>query len=208
MAGIVYVSAVGIYGTEYHLHNNLTHYPYQSIKTGNYTTLYNESDKVSKVRLDVHNSFLLNTESIYGNHLNLKFRPIKYLYLKADYRELLEILSNQSNEHLSLFHATLTYDRIRFPVFNLAYSIGANYMGSGVNKSGFTYGFNLESFAINNLSLYSEFLWSKINAQNVNTIELRASYHIKRWKLSLGYEYLRIAQPRYNFLTLGFGVYL
>ncbi|WP_075603471.1 hypothetical protein [Saccharicrinis aurantiacus] len=208
VAGVVYVSTVGLYGKEYHLHNSITKYPYIDFKTGNYISAIDGSDLVQKARIDIHNSFFANTESIYGNHLNVKFRPTKYLYIKADYRELLEVLPDRGNEHLSLFHATLAYDRIRFPIFNLGYSLGADYIASGVNKWGFTYGFNLESFAINNVSIYSEFLWSKINTQNVNTIELRASYHIKRWKFSLGYEHLRIANPQYNLFSCGFGVYL
>ena len=202
-----YYSAIGFYGGEFHLHNNLTQYPFYISREGNYTPRHEHSNAVKKWRVDITNNGLVSFDGTNGNHLNIKLRPIKYLFVSTTYRELWEKHKGKY-EHLSLFNFSANYDRLRFKNFNLGYSIGFNYMANEVNKIGYALGFNFEAFPINRFSLMGNFNWGAINSQNIKTFETGLAYHINKYKITCGYQHMQIASPCYNFLTLGIGVYL
>lgn len=204
--GVVYAtfySSIGNWENEIQLQNNLSTYPYEIPKTGNY--LSDESINQGLMRLDIGNKFLFGSHSIIGNHLKAKIRPIKQIYLQSDYYQL-EEYDNYSG--LAIFTFNLCYDRLRFERFNLGWTMGVNYIASEVKKAGFTYGLNAEWFIFNPLSLHNSMKWSTINHQPVNEFEIQCNYHINKYFISLGYEYLRIGSPHYNFLSVGGGIYL
>lgn len=101
----------------------------------------------------------------------------------------------------------MAYDRIRFKKFNLGWTLGVTYIGNDVQKVGFSYGLHTDVFAIKNISFNSAMIWSKINGLPVNSFEIRGKYHKKNYFFSLGYEYLKIASPNYNYMTVGTGFY-
>ena len=192
-----------------HLKNPLAKYHYF---VGESVNLQKQNDSIqygNLMRLDVENHFLYSNNNLFGNHLKAKFRPFQYFYIQGDYRELIEknaFTNKYSN--LSLFQFNVAYDRIRFKKFNLGWTLGATYVGNDVQKAGFSYGLHTDVFAIKNISFNSAMIWSKIDGLPVNSFEIRAKYHKKNYFFTFGYEYLKIAAPNYNFITIGTGVYL
>lgn len=202
---IIYVP-IGRYRVEEHLYNRQTVYPHVEPGIGNYTKYYNLDEK-NKFRIDISDQVLIANE-LYGNHLKVKIRPFQFFYIQADYFELIEPKTFESGfDNLSLFNFNFCYDRLRFERFNLGWNLGANYIGNGVNKFGFTYGLNLEAFFKPKLSLYSSIKGGFINGSPVDEFEVNLRYHHRRYFASAGYERLKIGSPIFNFFAFGGGVY-
>lgn len=200
--------AIGDYENEDHLESNLSPYPYFDNKSGNYIKYDESDDSNSKMRFDIENHFLYANNAAFGNHLKGKFRPFQYFYLQTDYRELMERDKfAKTTSNLSVFQFNLGYDRLRFEKFNLGWTLGATYMASGINKTGFSYGLHTDVFPLKKVSFNSAMIWSKINGLPVNTFEFRGKYHQKNHFFSMGYENLKIATPSYNYVTFGAGIY-
>lgn len=204
--GVIKYGLVGDYKNESHLHNNLNSYPYSINGKGNYS----ETDSLRKTnfRLDIEDHYLSGGNSYYGNHLDLKIRPSKIFYLKADYYELFNknIFTNQT-DRLSLYYYNFAYDRVRLANFNFGWTIGASYVGSGVDKAGFSCGLNAAYFLQKNLSVSIDSKWSSINQNPVNSLELKGKYFRKNFFGSLSYERLKIASPVYHLIGVGGGIY-
>ncbi len=208
IAFVTYYTTIGDYGGEYHLYNNLSKYPFYDKEAGNYTPKNQNSEAVKFWRIDIRNSVLIGFDNVYGNHLELKLRPVKYVFLSSSYRQLAEEYKEGKHSYLSLFNFSLNYDRIRSRYFNLGYSLGCNYLADEVKEASFALGFNYEIFALQHLSLLGDFNWSTRSGATLKTFELGAAYHVNRYKISCGYEHLQIGNPMYNFMTVGVGVYL
>ncbi|WP_395043564.1 hypothetical protein [Flavobacterium sp.] len=206
--GIFKYGFIGDYKNENHLNYNLTKYPYYNGKSGNFENAQMDSVSKNKARLDIENSFVYNSNSLFGNHLKAKIRPFQYLYFQSDFHQLFEINKiDNTNSRLSLFQFNLNYDRIRFEKFNFGWNLGATYVGNEVKKVGLAYGLNAEYFMNNNLSFSAASKWSQINNLPVNTLEFQSKFHKKNYFFSLGLEHLKIATPTYNFIALGGGIY-
>ena len=202
------VTLFGIYDVEDHLHNDLTKYPYHDAEAGNYYNPKFGEESVYVFRFDVKDKFIYKSNDLFGNHLEAKIRPANFIALQADYYQLYEfqkVAGTSSN--LSLFYFTIACDRIRLERFNLGWTLGASYIGSGINTAGFSYGLNAEFFLKKNISFLAGAKWSAINGEPVNAFEGEARFHKKSHFLSLGFERLKIATPNYNFITLGAGIY-
>lgn len=199
---------IGDYGNEKHLYSRLTKHPYFDGESGNFQKENDSIQNGNVMRFDVENHFLYSNNNLFGNHLKAKFRPFQFFYIQADYRELIEKNAFTNNfSNLSLFQFNVAYDRIRFKKFNLGWTLGVTYIGNDVQKVGFSYGLHTDVFAIKNISFNSAMIWSKINGLPVNSFEIRGKYHKKNYFFSLGYEYLKIASPNYNYMTIGTGFY-
>lgn len=199
---------VGDYNNEDHLYSSLSPYPFYNLKSGNYERTAVDSIGPPYGRIDIEDHFIYSYNKLYGNHLKVKGRPCQYLYFQGEWHQLFE--SNKvenTSDGLSLFHLNLCYDRIRFEKFNLGWSLGASYVGSGVNKAGFSYGVSAEYFMLQRISFAGSANWSRINGQPVNVFGLSGRFYKRRHFLSLGYERLKIATPNYNFISIGAGIY-
>ena len=209
--GFLYVSfysTIGDYRSENHLYNPLTKYPYFDTESGNFQIENDSIQYGNLTRFDIENHFLYSNNNLFGNHLKAKFRPFQYFHIQGDYRELIEKSAfTKEYSNLSLFQFNLVYDRIRLKKFNLGWTIGATYIGNDVQKAGFSYGLHTDVFALKGISFNSAIIWSKINRLPVHSFEFRTKYHKENYFFSFGYEYLKIASPNYNFITIGMGVY-
>lgn len=207
--GAVFIyGAIGDYGNEDHLSNDLTKYPYHE-GTGNYYNPKFGEGYIYVFRVDVKDKFLYHNNNLYGNHLDVKIHPFRHFYLTTDYYQLHERQKAAgTSDNLSLFYFNFAYDRIRFEHFNLGWTVGASYIGNDVKKGGFAYGLNAEFFLKKNISFQGSAKWSVINGQPVNAFELETRIHRKQFFMTLGYEHLKIATPTYDFMTIGVGIYL
>lgn len=206
---ITYYTAIGNYELEDHLHSNLTTYPFCNGKSGNYEHPDAVPAKAQFLRFDLDNQILYNSESLFGNHLKFKIRPMQFFYLQGDFIQLVEYNKyNKDYSNLSLFYFNACYDRVRFEKFNFGWTLGASYIGNEINKTGFSIGLNTEFFMVKNVSLYSSAKWSSINTSVVNEFEIQGKYYLGRFFVSLGYEHLKIGTSGFDFLSLGGGIYL
>ena len=207
--GVFKYGFIGDYSNEDHLYSSLTKYPFYNGKSGNYLGDENDTIKNRFFRFDLEDSFMYNSNNLYGNHLKAKIRPFQYFYLQTDFHQMYEFNKiYNTNNQLSLFHFNFGYDRIRLEKFNLGWTLGASYVGNEVKKAGLTYGLNAEYFMGNHISFLASGKWSKINTQPVNAFELKSKFHRKNYFFFLGYEHLKIATPTYDFISLGAGIYL
>lgn len=208
IGGVVYYGLLGDYGNEDHLYNDLTKYPYYEEEAGNYYKPKFGEGNVYVFRLDLKDKFMYNADHLFGNHLEAKMRPSHIFSLKADYYQLFEFLKLEGTSNsLSLFYLNFAYDRLRCERFNLGWTVGASYIGSGVNQAGFSYGLNAEYFLKKRVSFAAGAKWSRINGQPVNAYEAEVRVHKKSHFITLGGEHLKIAAPNYDFITLGAGIY-
>jgi hypothetical protein len=204
---LTYFSTIGDYKTEYHLHSNITKYPYYNKHSGNYESTDSNISK-NHFRFDVDNQFLYSNKNLIGNHFKLNIRPFQYFYLQGQYHQLTEHNKNDTYSNLSLFNIHLCYDRLRFEKFNFGWKLGMSYISNHVNRGGFSFGLDAEAFLIKFVSLYVSKQWSSINHVPVNQFEVAGKFHFKRYNVHLGYEHLKIGNPLYDFISLGAGVRL
>ncbi len=204
--GVIKYGLVGDYKNENHLHYNLNSHPFSQNGRGNYSKT--DSLRTKNFRLDLENQYLSGGNSFEGNHLEVNIRPSKKMYFKTDYFELFDknLFTNQT-DRISLFYFNLAYDRVRLPNFNLGWTFGASYVGSGVDKAGFSYGVNATYFLEHNVSVSIDTKWSSINQNPVNSLELKGKYFHKNFFGSLSYNRLKIASPVYNLIGIGGGIY-
>ena len=206
--GVFKYCIVGDYRNEHHLKSALTPYPFYNIKSGNFEKSDTLSGTKNKTRLDIENSFVYNSNTLFGNHFKAKIRPFQYFYLQTDFHQVFEFNKiDNTNSRFSLFQFNINYDRIRLEKFNFGWNLGATYVGNEIQKGGFAYGFNAEYFMDNRISVLVSAKWSSINSNPVNTFELQGKFHRKNSFFSLGLEYLKIASPTYTLVALGGGIY-
>ncbi|WP_187148216.1 hypothetical protein [Cytophaga hutchinsonii] len=197
---------IGNYENEGHLHNRLSKYPYCAPLNGNYAK--SRSDIHRNIRFDIEDHFMYSNQNLYGNHLKAKLRPFHYFYFQSEMFQLFEYnTSLKKHDNLLLYNLDFCYDRIRLERFNLGFTIGANYVANNVKKGGLAFGFNTEIFIAKPISLYSSIKWSGINGLPVNTFEVQGKYHQNIFFISIGYQRLKIATPKYHFAAIGLGAY-
>lgn len=203
-----YYVTIGNYSSEAHLSNYLAKWPYEDFYCGNYIALDGSEPDRRLGRVDFAEHVLFGDE-LMGNHLKARLRPIPWFYVQADYILLLEEQTESSGyNHLDIYNLNLCYDRLRFQNFNLGWMLGANILGSGVKKAGFTYGLSFEYFSPYRVSLYAAMRGSRINTRPLDQLEIYARYSAKRFTLDVGYEIIRLGAQDFHFLGVGGGFYL
>ncbi|MCW2118746.1 hypothetical protein [Flavobacterium sp. 7A] len=203
---VVKYGIIGDYKHEKHLLNTLTAYPYLLGNEGDYSG----KDRYSKTnfRIDLEDSFLYNSNTLYGNHFKAKIRPTELFYFQADARNLFEKDPiNQKNYNLFLADLAVCYDRIRFEKFNFGWKLGVSYVGNEVHTFGVAAGLNANYFMTNKISFSGSTKWSAINGRSLSSYELDAKYHKKNGVFNFGYEHLKIGTPTYDFVKFGAGIY-
>jgi len=204
---ITYYSTIGSYKTENHLHSPVTAYPYYNKQSGNYEKPDTTARKKSHFRLDAAYQFLYSNKNLTGNQFTINIRPFQYFYVQGQYRLLTEKVNNKK-QNLSLFNASLCYDRMRFEKFNLGWSAGVCYIADDVKRAGFSAGLNAEAFIIKPVSIYAYKQWGSIHRVAVNQFETGAKVHLHRFHINAGYQHVKIGSPLYDYGFLGVGVRL
>jgi len=197
---------IGDYNNEDHLYNGLTRYPYEYDEAGNYLRAV---DTVRRYvfRIDASDKYLHTNGFMYGNQLDVKVRPHEAFYLKMGYRHLFE--KNQATgktNDLAITDFSFAYDRVRTERFNLGWSIGYTHVFSGVNKGGINLGLNAEYFMRRRISFLGAAQWAWVNSQPIRNLELETRWHRKNFFIGAGYENIKIASSKFNFMTLGGGL--
>ena len=182
----------------------LTKHPYAKTNTGHYSYEWNDNTEIFTTTIS--NRLIYESNSIYGNHLNLDFRFLKRLELELDFLQLWEHNTNVPKNSLGIYTALAKYNRVRTERFNASWGLGVAYVAGNVNKLGFTYGLSGELFLKNPFSLESNFNQTLVNSETINKFNGLLNYHKKQYKYILGYEHLKIASVPFSNVTAGFGI--
>ncbi|KAA1244224.1 porin family protein [Aquimarina sp. RZ0] len=183
---------------------SITKYPYYNSKKGNYS--YNWGEDTNIFRTTLTSRTIVENSKLYGNHLNADLRFLKRAGIEADYLQLWEDTTFFGDNSLSLFTLLAKYHRVRTEKFSAYWGVGAAFIAGEVDELGFTYGLGAEFFFAKPLSLESNFNQTFINTRSVNKFNLLLNYHMNRFKITGGYEHLKIGSIDFSTFSAGIGV--
>lgn len=206
---VVWESLIGKYDRESHLSNGLTKFPYSNGTSGNYQSADPDEPQEKNFRLDVSTSLGYDYENIIVNHTNVKLRPFDYFYLQGDFTQLIESnLTKGGTDQLTIVNGDFGYDRLRFEKFNLGWTVGLRYLGSGVNELGSSFGANTEIFFLRPFSLYSSARFGQVNGIRTNQFDAKVKYFFSEVNIAFGFEHYQLGTSTYNLLTCSIGLSL
>ncbi len=177
-------------------------YPYKKKKYGNF--IYAKSTDYALARIDIFDSFVKESKSLYGNHLGVDIRFFKRLGFEASFLKLFEKM-NGKTATFSLYSAMLNYHRIRTQRFDLWFGLGTIYVGEDVHKFGFSYGIGTEWFVFKPISILTSIKASSINYRKVNMYKFLLKYHIKNYRISTGFEHFILGASTVKSFSVGVG---
>lgn len=183
---------------------SITKYPYYQANKGNYSYDWDEGTSVS--RFTFSSRYIFENTRIEGNHLTMELRFLKRMGLEFDYLQLWEKNPNFGEYSLALYTFMAKYNRIRTEKFDAWWGVGGTLIDGNVNDLGFTYGLGAELFMAKPISIESNFSQTLINNSSTNKFNALLNYHIKRYRLSGGYEHLRIGNQNFSTISLGLSV--
>lgn len=186
-------------------HAFISRFPYHNSKKGNYTYDWTESTPIFRSTLSAR--YISENSRLKGSHLNIDMRFLKRLGLELDYLQLWENNPNFGTDNLATYTALAKYHRVRTEKFDAWWGLGATYVDGGVNQLGFTYGLGAELFFTKPLSLQTNFNQTLINDETINKFNGLINYHINKYKITGGYEHLRIGNQNFSTVTLGTGIF-
>lgn len=189
-----------------HLSNtaSITKYPYYNSNKGNYSYEWDES--MTNSRITISSRYIYENARIEGTHINMDMSFLKRLALEIDYLQLWENNPNFGDNALALYTILAKYNRVRTEKFDAFWGIGAKYIDGNVNEWGFTYGLGAELFIAKPISIESNFNQTFINNSSINQFNALLNYHVSQYKLSAGYESLKIGSQDFSTISLGLSV--
>ncbi|MDH7445993.1 outer membrane beta-barrel protein [Aquimarina sp. 2201CG14-23] len=209
---------IGLYATYYGLIESpaeqensassafITKYPYYNTNKGNYA--YDWGGDTNLTRITLSNRFIAENKELYGNHLNIDFRFLRRVSIEADYLQLWENNTFFGNNSLATFTFLAKYHRVRTERFNAYWGIGATYVGGSVEELGFTYGIGAEYFFAKPLSIEVNYNQTIINTRSSDKLNALLNYHLNRFRVTGGYEYLRIGGIDFSTFSAGIGIFI
>ena len=183
----------------------VTKYPYYTSKKGNYN--YTADDNMSQFRAEFVGRYVSESNDIKGLDFNLDMRFAKRVGIELGYRKLWEKNPEFGNDQIALFNLLVNYHRVRSEQFDLWWGIGTTHVGGNVNTFGFTYAVGAELFIAKPISMEMNFNQTFINTETVNKFNVLLNYHLNRYKLTGGYDQLKIGSQKFTSLTFGVGVF-
>lgn len=182
----------------------LTKHPYYNTYKGNFSYEWGADTKATN--LDVTTRFIAENSKLFGNHLNAEFHFVPRVSIEGDYLQLWEESVNFQTNTLAMYTFLAKYHRIRTEKFNAWWAIGASYIDGYINKTGFTFGLGAEVFIARPISLELVFNQTFINTSTLLKCAPHLNYHHQRLKLQGGYEYLKIGNESFSFISAGLGI--
>lgn len=180
-------------------------YPYKQAHYGNY--IYTNSTNYALSRVDLSYNFLIENNHLYGNQLNANVRFLQRMGLAAEYVSFTE-KNMADTDSFSALSLLIQYYRIRTQKFDLSFGLGVTHVGSGVNTSGFTYGFTSEWFIQKPMSFMASYKKAYINENSVDNTKLLLKYYLKKFQFSSGYQHFKIGSVEINTFSIGIGMTL
>ncbi|MFC2109830.1 hypothetical protein ACFLSU_04570 [Bacteroidota bacterium] len=191
--------------SERHHNALLTKYPYFENSKGDFNFTANKNQKTS--RFVFANKFLKLSQRIKGNYLNGKLQFSKKFSVTGDFLYLNENNFRGLESAYSHLSFLVNYHRVRTEKLNLWYGIGYRYVGSGVNKSGFSYQIGSQYFFAKPLSVDVTYLGAIVNESSIGHFQTNLNYHIKNKFVSVGLTNFKLGSEKFNGIAIGLGIY-
>ncbi|TYA70028.1 hypothetical protein [Seonamhaeicola marinus] len=182
----------------------LNKHPYFNTENGNYSYEWNDNSAVGRATLS--SRYIFENSILDGHHLNLGLRFYNKLALKLDYLQLWENNPNFGHDELAIYTALLKYHRVRTKKLDVWWGVGASYADGAVDDFGFTFGLGAEAFFAKPISLESNFNHTSVNGNSITKFNALINYYLKQFKISGGYERLKIGSQKFSMPSLGLGV--
>lgn len=179
--------------------------PYYNSKKGNYS--YDWDKSTSIFRSVLSSRYISENSRVKGTHLNLDMRFLKRLGLELNYLQLWENNPNFGTDNLAIYTTLAKYHRVRTEKFNAWWGLGTSYIDGSVNQFGFAYSLGAELFFVKPLSLETNFNQTLVNNSNVSKFNALLHYHLKKYRITGGYEHLKIGTEKFSLITLGLGIF-
>lgn len=178
----------------------IANYPYKKPSYGNF--IYTNTTDYNITRFDIYNRFLVENKQLYGNNLGVNFRFLKRFALDANYVVFREKLATNTT-NFEMFSSLLKYHRVRTQRFDAWFGIGFTRVFSSVNKTRALFGFGGELFVTKPISMVASHKWATMNNLPVNTTKLLLKYHIKNYRIAVGYEGFKLGKPKIEAFSIG-----
>lgn len=174
-------------------------YPYANGSHGEYA-FPDEDALLKRSQLLLSNTFFASGKEFYGNDITLNFRFIPLLGIEANH---LHFFESTPNEDLGVSSLMLNYYRVREKYVTAFWGVGASYIGSGVDETGFTYQLGVEVFFNKPFSIDALWKQTLINDTSVDAFTLHANYYVRRFSFHGGYNHYQLGSVSINSLGLG-----
>lgn len=174
-------------------------HPYAYGQHGEYHNLEMESYG-KKSKLMISNTVAVRSD-MYGNDLKLNYRFIPVLGLEANHLHFFD--NTVENIELGISSIMLNYYRIRENRVTGFWGLGATYVGSDVNTTGFSYNLGLDIYVSNPVSLGLFWKKSFINESSINEFRALGRYHINRFAIHGGFIHYNLGGEQFPSAALG-----
>lgn len=174
-------------------------YPYFDDENGEYN--YQEAvQRIKKSSLIISNTLTVQSGT-FGNDLRMNYRFLPIMGLEANHLHLFDRLDEGSD--LGISSIMLNFYRIRERRVTGFWGLGATYVGSEVNTTGFSYNLGLDIYVANPVSL--GFFWKQsfINETSINEFRALARYHINKLAIHGGFINYQIGDEGFPSAAVG-----
>ncbi|TWO33729.1 hypothetical protein E1J38_002855 [Seonamhaeicola sediminis] len=182
----------------------LTKHPYLNSNKGNYSYEWNDYSAVG--RTTISSRYVFENTQLNGNHVNVDIRFYNRLALELDYLQLWENNPNFGYQTLAIYTALIKYHRIRTKQFDGWWGLGASYVDGNVDDFGFSLGLGAELFLGKPISIEANYNQTFINNNAINKFTALMNYYNRPFKLSGGYQSLKIGDQIFSTPTIGLSV--
>lgn len=180
---------------------DLNPYPYFYDDEGEYAAELSKTGRKSSVKLGANYLFNnVNSMELYGTYKPIPILAIDVSYLHFSEKNLL------SKEHLNITSVMANYHRFRERNFTFWWGLGATYVGSGVNKTGFAYNIGTEIYPVKPISLHLSWKQSFINKSEVDIFKSQLKYHFKNKALYTGFYDYSLGGETVQGVVIGFEI--
>jgi hypothetical protein len=174
-------------------------FPYCDGESGEYD--YPEFVSILKKSSLIISNTLTVQSGTTGNDLRLNYRFLPVLGLEANHLHFFDRLDEHSD--LGISSILLNFYRIREKRVTGFWGLGATYVGSEVNTTGFSYNLGLDIYVANPVSLGIFWKQSFINESSVNEFRAMLRYHIGKLAIHGGFINYKIGEEGFPSAAIG-----
>ncbi|KAB8154021.1 hypothetical protein EZY14_006170 [Kordia sp. TARA_039_SRF] len=174
-------------------------YPYADGSHGEYA-FGDENVPLKRSQFTISNTFFTSGNEFYGNDIRLNFRFVPLVGVEVNH---LHFFEETPKNDLGATSFMLNYYRVREKYVTAFWGVGASYVGSGVDETGFVYQIGVEVFLKKPYSLSALWKQTLINNSSIDEFKLQARYHLKRFAIHGGFNHYQLGSVNINALGLG-----
>ncbi len=167
--------------------------PYEEHTMGEYRKNLGQAN--GKQRLaTISNTVILNSYII-GNDLKLNYRFLPFLGAEVNHLHFFD--GGEEENNLGITSLILNFYRIRENRVSGYWGMGATYVGSGINTTGFTYNLGMDIYVGKPVSLGLSWKQAFINESSINEFRALGRYHKNKMAFHTGFVHYQLGGINY-----------